>query len=478
MRRRLSIFGMALLAAGASAQDPPRAEPLLERDAVAPVDEAQAAEFGPAVFDPGVDLSDRVFSESRQFVVHGGDAAQRSSLAIEAERVRNGLFGLLGLPPDEVVFPIEIRLRGKVGDPLQKRPVALELRYTDETYLMRIHLDLARGIDHERLERTVLSALLYQLGLKGVKPQESDGRLLVPVWLVEGLREADVWREGRADRKLYERVFKRQGLFTIDQLLSLEESEHERLDGGSRAAFRAFSGALVMALLEQPRGREGFVGFVGEVPRYDGEMPILLRQHFPELNLSEQSLAKWWALTLARLADAPLTEVMGIEATEEALDAALMIHYRDATGAMQSAPFENRELFKDLDEAARMQAIRPAQDRLNRLSYRCFPSYRPLLLDYQGTLQDWARDRRGKELAATLAELSETRQIMLHRARGARDYLNWLEIVEAQDLSGDFDDYLRLKKELELRPRPERDDPISKYLDALDQVYGDNKGRR
>ena len=41
----------------------------------------------------------------------------------------------------------------------------------------------------------------------------------------------------------------------------------------------------------------------------------------------------------------------------------------------------------------------------------------------------------------------------------------------------EFDDYMRLKKELELRPRPERNDNSSRTLDTLDKAYQPRKKR-
>jgi len=257
----------------------------------------------------------------------------------------------------------------------------------------------------------------------------------------------------------------------------MNEAGFERLDGASHVGFRALSGAMVMALLEQPRGQESFVSFCHEVARFDGEMPILLRQHFPELNLSEQSLAKWWALTLARLADAPLTEALGIAETESLLLEALRIRYRKDDAVLASLPFEQWEDVLLDEETERFAAVRPAQESLNRLSYRCFPSYRPLILDYHQALIDWASFRKLDDLNELLADLSESRTLMLGRSVRARDYLDFKEIAEATELSGSFDDYIRLIDELKERPRPQREDPISKYLDTMERVY-ERPGRR
>jgi hypothetical protein len=214
------------------------------------------------------------------------------------------------------------------------------------------------------------------------------------------------------------------------------------------------------------------------VARYDGEMPILLRQQFPELNLSEQSLAKWWALTLAKLADAPLTEVLGIAETEKLLSEALVIRYRNTDGSLRNGALEEWENVLLDEETERFAAVRPAQEALTRLSYRCFPSYRPLILDYHQLLINWASFSKLGDMNDALAELSEYRTLMYERSVRARDFLDFKEIAEATVLSGSFDDYIELIDELKERPRAEREDPISKYLDTMEKVYQSPKRRK
>ncbi len=101
--------------------------------------------------------------------------------------------------------------------------------------------------------------------------------LKAPVWLVQGLLEADAWRQGRGDRKLYDAVFRQDGRFTSDELLGAGENAFWSFDGVSRAMFRAQSGAMAMALIEQSKGKEVFAGFCDEVALFEGEMPILMR---------------------------------------------------------------------------------------------------------------------------------------------------------------------------------------------------------
>ena len=57
----------------------------------------------------------------------------------------------------------------------------------------------------------------------------------------------------------------------------------------------------------------------------------------------------------------------------------------------------------------------PAQDALVRLSYRCFPSYRPMLAEYQLVLDAIGKNKT-KDVANRLAELDETRATMTAKA--------------------------------------------------------------
>jgi hypothetical protein len=237
-----------------------------------------------------------------------------------------------------------------------------------------------------------------------------------------------------------------------------------------RAAFRVSSGALVMALLEQPQGRDGFRAFLTDVAAFEGEMPGLLRKHFPELNLSETSLAKWWALQFASKGGLNLlTDVFTIAQTETALAEALRLDFRNAEGIVQQKEISAWPELAALKGPERFAALRHAQDALVRLSYRCFPSYRPLLTDYQAVLGAIAKNKT-RDVSGRLASLEQTRATMIGRASRARDYLDWFEITRARETSGVFDDYLRLKERLKANPLRRKDD-LSEYLDRMDRLF-------
>ncbi|MBC7981359.1 MAG: hypothetical protein H7Y36_12420 [Armatimonadetes bacterium] len=410
----------------------------------------------------------RVISHSGQFKIAGSDAARRGTAANLAEETKQELLRLTE-EKDEWKVPIIVELRGKRGDIVPQRVTAMNLWFSEQGYELRLLVNLSRDLQRESFKRAVTSALIYERGLRDRPKTESEVPMNVPQWLIEGLQEASAWRLNQADRRPYETLFLHGGLFKPEEVFALSEAKFETMDAASKSVFRVFSGALTMALLEQPEGKKGMREFLAEVPAFQGEMPALLRRHFPDLNLSEKSLAKWWALQLAAKGTAPLTDSLSVAETERLLDEGLRLRYLDAKGILHENPLAEWQSIAAMEEQTRIEAVRLAQDDLLRLSYRCFPSYRILLLEYQALLTDLAKGKT-KDIAMSIQALDETRQTMIAKAEGARDFLDWFEITRARETSGAFDDYLNLKSRLKARPNHRADD-MSKYLDRFDPLF-------
>ncbi len=460
----------------------PRAIPVGEAETAAEAAHAAEAPVEARHVQAGRTFGEVATSESGQFRVRGGDGALRGSVAQLADHVRRDFLRLIGeldAEPDYDV-PVHIRLVGAPGDELPPRTISKSITHHAGEFDLRVNVHIGRGLDVPRFENAITAALVHERGIASQPDADADTPLFVPPWLVEGLREAIRWRSGNANRRLYESLFQSGGLFGADELFRMSVADHEALDAATRAAFQASSGALVMALLEQPDGRAAFRGFLGEVARFEGEMPALLRSRFPDLNLSENSLEKWWALQLASRGAARLTESLDIFESEKHLEDALRLRFRDGQGEMREVPITDWEELADLDRTDRIQAVRVSEDALVHLSYRCFPTYRPLLVSYQDALNRIARgDAGAEELATRLDELAETRANMIDKADRGRDYMDWFEITRARQTSGAFDDYLRLKQQLREAPRATRNDPASDLLDRFDAIFHrDTGGRR
>ena len=449
---RTLLFGF-LLHAIAHSQEIPRAVQIVEPPATT-----------------RLEGQNRVLSSTRQFRVLGGTAEDRGSVARLAEEAKEELLRLTE-ERDEWKAPVTITLHGKFGDPSPPRASAMDILVSEIGFDLRLDYHLSRGIeDPERLKHAVTAALVFERSVRALPARESEIRFSVPPWLVDGLREANAWRLDRSDRRLYGALFRTGGLFKLDEIFSLDQARHDEMDAASAAAFRVSSGALAMALLQQPQGKDGFRAFLSEVAAFQGEMPSLLRRHFPELNLSETSLSKWWALQMANIGGQNLlSDTHSIAETEIRLGEALRLDFRTPEGMIEQKELAAWPELAALPDAERAKAVRLAQDALIRLSYRCFPSYRPILSEYQILLTAIAANKTG-DVPARLAALGERRAIMNAKALRARDYMDYFEISRAREISGAFDDYMRLKDRLKHRPH-RRDDELSKYLDRMDAIF-------
>jgi hypothetical protein len=412
-------------------------------------------------------FGEAVTSNSGQFRVRGGEAALRGSVALLAEQTRAELLRLTEEPRADYKIPVHIQLINQTT----KEPPP-KITFHDGGYELRLSVHTGRGFDVERFQNAVSAALVYERSLENRSIEDTETTLLVQPWLLAGLREATRWQIGLGDRRHYETLFRSGGVFKLDDLFTMTDAKHESLDAASRAAFTVSSGALVMALLEQPDGTKSFRKFLTEVAQFAGEMPTLLRRHFPEMNLSENSMEKWWQLLLAHKGTASLTESLSIFETETALNDALKLHFRDEDGGMREESIEAWPELLEKDSRDRAAATRMAADTLVRLSYRCFPSYRPLLASYQEALMMLSNDQtRPETIAARLDELTATRQNIISMADRARDYMDWFEITRARETSGAFDDYLRLKQQLREGPKSLRNDPVTHMLDRFDTIF-------
>jgi hypothetical protein len=425
---------------------------------------------------PAMEFADRpvegmtlTTSASRQFRISGSEPKLRGTLAFLAEDAKTD-FLALSQEKDAWKVPISIILQGEQGEPIPKRSIVIDLQWGEDGFKLNVLVHLAQGLDHVRLRSAILSTLIYEKSLRTMKPGPLEERLLVRPWLVEGLAEVIDWRRGKSDRRLYQAIFQAGGLYPLEEMLDMSQQQFDESDSAMRAAFRVSAGGLMMALLEQPSGADAFRSFMSEAAQFGGDMPVLLRKHFPGLNLSQKSLEKWWALQMANQSRHSLTEVMSIQETELALTEALKLRFRDEQGIARDRELGAWKELAALPEGARLFGVRHAEESLVRLSYRCFPSYRSLLKEYQTLLQAIVNTPKKYDIAAKLRDLDETRLLMMQRGKRSIDYLDWFEITRARETSGVFDDYMKVKQRLD-QGIMQHEDHISRYLDRAEKIY-------
>jgi hypothetical protein len=106
---------------------------------------------------------------------------------------------------------------------------------------------------------------------------------------------------------------------------------------------------------------------------------------------------------------------------------------------------------------------------LRALELRVSVLFRPVVTGYLSAVTDLQAGKT-KDMDKRLAALREFALIAYQKSIAVRDYLDWFEASQGSGLSGKFDDYLDLPELIE-KELPPRTDPISKYLDAIDQEF-------
>lgn len=106
---------------------------------------------------------------------------------------------------------------------------------------------------------------------------------------------------------------------------------------------------------------------------------------------------------------------------------------------------------------------------LRALELRVSVLFRPVVTGYLAAIVD-IQQGKTKDMDKRLAVLREFALVAYQKSVAVRDYLDWFEASESSGLSGKFDDYLNLPSIIE-KELPERTDPISKYLDAVNQEF-------
>jgi hypothetical protein len=106
---------------------------------------------------------------------------------------------------------------------------------------------------------------------------------------------------------------------------------------------------------------------------------------------------------------------------------------------------------------------------LRALELRVSVLFRPVVTGYLAAVVDLQAGKT-KDMDKRLATLHAFALVAYQKSIAVRDYLDWFEASEGSSLSGKFDDYLNLPATIQ-KELPERTDPISKYLDAIDKEF-------
>lgn len=434
-------------------------------------EEAGKAEEGGGDVEAEVSKKEAVTKFEGFFVV-GSDQRTRGGIASVAEQMRADLADLTGEKGRRIKLPIVIQLYGEEGDKVQKRSVISRIDQIEGRYQLKIHIHLAKGVDRELLRYHLMKMLLCERGLSAGQVVDNGELVVIKPWLIVGLLESIDIKRGHVNRKIYQMEMPYFEILPLQKVFDVTETEWKSLDGRRPMAFHAISGAMVNALLRQPGGRRAMGAYLADVATFKGEEENLMRKHFPSMNKSQNSLGKWVDLEMAELGTAVVSQVYSLLETEKRLESVLRLRYRDAEQAAVSVGVDGyREILK-LELAERVEAVAGASSELERLSYRCFPTYRPLITEYEIILREIVVGK-DKDIQVRVSNLSNVRLRYKEAGMRVRDYMDWFYITRSNEVSGDFKQYRELSEALKRESmKPRSDDSTQTYLDDIQKMYG------
>ena len=117
----------------------------------------------------------------------------------------------------------------------------------------------------------------------------------------------------------------------------------------------------------------------------------------------------------------------------------------------------------------RNEIFKRTLNNINSVKLRAHPLYRPVIGEYASVIQSLILGREtgvAEQLAAIRKRHLEVREM----ARAVESYVDWYVADQTPVYSHTFDDYMKLRDDLDKQTIP-RADAVSRYLDAIQQEF-------
>ena len=404
--------------------------------------------------------SDHSVSPSRQFIIYGADAVVRGAVSNLAERTKANLLALLR-QRDNWTLPILVNLQPQQANLPEVPPAGV--RFSQTGFGLKIQLDLivSENLDVSFVEREVLRAILLEM-IYRKESHIAAGTAFVepPDWLIDGVLAL---APGRDRGPLVE------ALIMADKTMPLEKFLGQRasvLDSAARTLYRAYSFALVQMLVDRRDGRNRLAQYISHLSTGLNEPFANLKVHFPFLATEAEAS---WQTSLRRLRSFQAYELLTFSESERRLDELLRVKISEVNKSAKVATLD--ELAHSKMSSAEKMALSELNRELLVFVAQANPALRPVVREYQQIAALLARGKR-KGIAKRLSRLDGTRKQLIARMRDIDDYMNWFEATQMKRGSGNFTGYLKAVDQSQL-PTERRRDPLSVYVDALEDQFGD-----
>jgi hypothetical protein len=414
---------------------------------------------------PWDSLSQRSVSRSLQFIVYAGDPNARAAIAMDAEDVKDKLLRLLDTG-DSWKNPIVIQVTPlATADP--SHPPS-EVRVIDTPDGFKVVLNVFLGSDprEAHFPQQLVRALLLEYAYRNQPTLVSAGASYAepPSWLVDGIASLTADPDPDANAGLFRSLILSGKTPSLALFLSENPSS---LDSPSRTLYSACSMSLVRLLVDLPNGHVLLRTFIRHWPGPNAEPEAELLKAFPALHSGGQSLEKWWTLGLASLSTADRYQGLSLVETSQQLDDALKFDVAvDKSGKTQTFTLDQYPSFAKAPGAT--AALNNLSVRLLGLEAQSNPLMRQVVAAYQDLALQLSQ-HQSHHLQARLAAIADYRARLAAHMDQIADYLNWYEATQRTQASGSFDEYVRTADALDKNATTPRTDPISKYMDSVEQ---------
>jgi hypothetical protein len=391
----------------------------------------RAEEPAPSTTPPSTSTSN-VYS---QITCTTNDAAACADALQLAADTRDGLAPLLSLGPNWR-FPVHIHVLTP-GDPLTAKidREAAQVVLQGDTMMIDAVVPVDDPDAREFIQRQYVIALLWErFFAKTTKFDQNTPLDIVPLWLVEGLREWLNEDPTHNREAIARRALRNQTAPTLAEITGWKTLSDDRLFGLWQ---RAFSFYLVDSLTREGARREDFQQWLDSFSAPGSSDQL----HFPtEAN---------WQQELADASERGHNVVYTWQETLDQLTADETITYAESKDAKVQTCTIDEVATKDRTPAL-LQAIQERVDVLTALELRAHPSWHSILEAYRTALVALMDDDNAGVARRQVAEAHALREGEITNHQKLVDYLNWFEVTrDFGDTTSRFRTYFATAKRLE-----------------------------
>ncbi|MCE0497025.1 MAG: hypothetical protein LV481_03655 [Methylacidiphilales bacterium] len=377
-----------------------------------------------------------------------------------AEDTREQLAPLLKLGP-VWRFPMRIHVVTP-DDPLSARvhEEGVAAIIVDKTMEIDLVLPSSDPDAREAIQRQCVTALLWEKFFAPGQVFDLHTRLdVVPVWLIEGLRE---WLNEDPDC-VREAIVKRAALNgrapTLAEITSWQELSSDHLYGLWQ---RAFCYYLVNSLVQVGPRRDNFQQWLASLP---GAHSVSANYLFP----TESA----WQRELFQAPERSLELVYTWEQTAAEFD-------NDQTFAL-ALPGEKNVLIRTLDDVFSLphdKVVIEALDQKSRvligLELRAHVSWRPIIALYRFALAGFISNKDPVQTRQLFEQARQHREAEIADHQKIIDYVNWFQVTHEDNSTSHFSSYFSLADELDRAQAPHPNPIRASLLQVESQLSSGN----